>query len=103
MHSRRDPGDILSGRHYARARRRALHGDFDGSEWETMVAWYGSVCLACGTMPVTVDHVVPLVVGGSNDISNLQPLCASCNSRKGQDMIDFRDPLRLVQLLEMLG
>jgi 5-methylcytosine-specific restriction endonuclease McrA len=31
----------------------------------------------------TVDHVIPAVLGGSNDPSNLITLCRSCNSSKG--------------------
>lgn len=30
------------------------------------------------------DHVVPLVQGGLNDVTNIQLLCDVCNSRKGQ-------------------
>jgi 5-methylcytosine-specific restriction endonuclease McrA len=38
------------------------------------------------------DHVVPLARGGSNDKSNLQLLCRSCNSRKHK-----KDPIRFMQ------
>jgi hypothetical protein len=34
-------------------------------------------------IPPTVDHVVPISAGGSNDHENLQLLCAPCNSSKG--------------------
>ena len=36
------------------------------------------------------DHVVPLTRGGSDDISNSQPLCGSCNRRKFVDTVDYR-------------
>jgi len=29
-----------------------------------------------------VDHIVPLAVGGDEDDSNLESLCAACHSRK---------------------
>jgi hypothetical protein len=40
-------------------------------------------CAVCG-LPhgTTVDHIVPVACGGSNDESNLQPLCRWCNGLK---------------------
>lgn len=33
---------------------------------------------------LSVDHIVPLSAGGTNDPSNLQILCIRCNSTKGK-------------------
>jgi hypothetical protein len=44
-------------------------------------------CAACGkTEDLVVDHIVPIVRGGSSDISNLQALCAPCNRSKGRKL-----------------
>ncbi len=47
----------------------------------------GRRCLGCRRhWATTADHVLPLTLGGTNDPENFQPLCRSCNSKKGQDL-----------------
>ena len=36
-----------------------------------------------GHVMMTIDHIKPKSLGGSNDLSNYQPMCEPCNSRKG--------------------
>ncbi len=86
-----------------KARKRNAAGRYTGHEWETLCNWFGNVCLRCGaSAPLTVDHVVPLNIGGANDITNLQPLCVSCNSSKRDTLADYRDPERLPAFLQHL-
>lgn len=44
-------------------------------------------CLAAGraTVSTEADHIVPVHKGGSNDLSNMQGLCADCHRRKTAD------------------
>lgn len=42
-------------------------------------------CQYCGTKtsPLTVDHIIPKVLGGKESWTNLVTACVSCNNRKG--------------------
>jgi len=49
----------------------------------------GYFCQKCKTTNnITIDHIVPISLGGKNTMSNLQFLCKSCNSKKGIKMED---------------
>lgn len=44
----------------------------------------GHRCVTCGSGDrLSLDHIHPWSLGGSDDPSNLQTMCVSCNSRKG--------------------
>lgn len=77
-------------------RRRAIKvnagGEISAQDWQEIKAQFGGKCLKCGRndLPLTMDHIIPLFVGGTNDPSNIQPLCKPCNSSKGINVIDYR-------------
>ena len=86
-----------------RARKKAAQGSHTKAEWDALRTWFGDVCLRCQTGgSLTADHVVPLSVGGTDSIDNLQPLCHSCNASKQQKATDYRDPEQLAQFLAIL-
>ena len=75
-----------------RAARHASRGSFTAQEFRELCERYGNKCLACGDTEAVLeaDHVVPLTKGGSDNISNIQPLCGSCNRKKFVHIIDCR-------------
>jgi hypothetical protein len=81
-------------RHKRRARKFGAGGTFSAQQFIDLCNFCGNCCLCChrsaqelsslGLMLVP-DHVLPLSKGGSNDISNIQPLChglEGCNGKK---------------------
>lgn len=64
------PGQRLRARQWDKVRARILERD-------------GYQCAYCGDYGDTVDHVEPIVRGGSNDDANLVACCSYCNGSKG--------------------
>lgn len=89
---------LIKGYHYRMAgrmydlRKRINIGEHTWEQWQEVKSKYGNMCLCCKQTGVELcaDHIIPVSKGGSNDISNIQPLCRSCNSRKHAKTIDFR-------------
>ncbi len=47
----------------------------------------GHQCVKCGAKEaLTLDHIIPWSRGGEDTVENLQTMCQSCNSRKGNRM-----------------
>lgn len=56
-----------------------------GSEWQAVrreVLVREPACRSCGGIATEVDHIVPLRLGGTHALSNLQPLCRRCHAKK---------------------
>lgn len=78
-----------------RRRKAALYGapaeHHTDAEWIALCERYDHCCLRCHRqVPLSRDHVVPVTLGGSDAITNIQPLCKVCNSWKNNRTIDFR-------------
>jgi 5-methylcytosine-specific restriction endonuclease McrA len=78
-----------------RRRRAVLYGapaeHHTEQEWQRLCEKYNHRCLCCGLQVLlTRDHVVPVSQGGTDAITNIQPLCSACNSRKNNRTIDYR-------------
>lgn len=52
-----------------------------------MVEFGGRCVKCCQEMNgfLDKDHVIPIYIGGSDSIDNIQPLCRSCNCSKSRD------------------
>jgi 5-methylcytosine-specific restriction endonuclease McrA len=74
-----------------RARIRNTSGTIKKKEWEVVLLLFGNKCLKCGsTDNLTMDHVIPLSLGGSHTVDNVQPLCFDCNRKKSATIADYR-------------
>ena len=51
---------------------------------ERVFAARGRSCVYCGEPATDVDHVIPVIDGGSNSLANLVPACAKCNRGRSQ-------------------
>ena len=77
-----------------KARLKSVGGKHTARDIESLKRLQKFKCAYCmGSIikKMHVDHIMPIALGGSNDISNIQILCATCNLRKGaKDPIKFR-------------
>lgn len=77
-----------------RVRKFNAQGSYSLEQWEELKNKFNLMCLCCKRyepeIKLTVDHIVPLTMGGTNSIENIQPLCGSCNSRKNVKTIDYK-------------
>lgn len=87
--------DYLSGGKDPWNHRRKSSGYIKGTVRYRVLSRAKFRCELCGTSAeqkaLEVDHIIPRNKGGSDDESNLQSLCYSCNSMKrDSDSTDFR-------------
>ena len=88
---------------------RGLGWDFQKVAGPIRRRGVGSPCPKCGVVMVadyrsrfaaTVDHVVPRILGGTNDPSNLVAVCRRCNCRAGQHLSTARKRARVLRAVQ---
>jgi 5-methylcytosine-specific restriction endonuclease McrA len=58
-------------------------------EWLEILAEADGICTYCEKPgKLTMDHIVPLLLGGAHDIDNIAAACGPCNSSKGARPLD---------------
>lgn len=66
--------------------KRTPRTHLSDDKWSLVLNHYGNICACCGAHPeekgFQQDHKVPRLHGGTDDLSNWQPLCDSCNNQK---------------------
>jgi 5-methylcytosine-specific restriction endonuclease McrA len=84
-------------------RERAGGGSLTQNDWLKLLELADGKCLSCGKeRKLTMDHIKPVLMGGKTDLANVQPLCGRCNSSKGTQTIDYREPRFIYWLQEYL-
>lgn len=84
MNALHDSGHFQYWNERPKGKRKDLRKDI-GKETRRIVHERSAYrCVTCGTHEnLTIDHIIPLAKGGSNEIENLQTMCRSCNCKKG--------------------
>jgi 5-methylcytosine-specific restriction endonuclease McrA len=72
-----------------------LEATLTDEEWNQILILQNNSCGWCDCFfddsnPPERDHVIPVSKGGALTFENVQALCRSCNSKKGNKIKDFR-------------
>ena len=71
-----------------RAKRTGVDCYISLEDWKALLTRFNFRCAYCGLTLTknnrSLDHAIPLIRGGTNEISNLVPSCLRCNQRKNR-------------------
>lgn len=75
-----------------RTKEKNIINTLTAQEWVDILKEYKFKCAYCGKEftlfdKATKDHVIPISKGGNNTKENVVPACQSCNSKKGDRLV----------------
>lgn len=81
-----------------------IKGQVDPHIWKNLIEHFGNCCAYCGeTLPIEMDHFVPLSKGGDHINDNLLPACRSCNASKGNKLFEEWRPQEAAELAAFIA
>ena len=93
LYTKQNPDVVRAIASRRRARVRGAEGTHSSEDIQKLFSLQRGLCAVCQTDisgKNHVDHVMPLALGGTNDKTNLQLLCPTCNhSKSSKHPIDF--------------
>lgn len=76
-----------------RIKKMGIKPTLSFEEWLQLKIIFNYTCPACyrkePEILLSEDHIIPLSKGGSDHVSNIQPLCRGCNSHKRARIIVY--------------
>jgi 5-methylcytosine-specific restriction endonuclease McrA len=91
---------VMSRIRVRRAKKAGNGGKHTPAEVKALLKLQGNMCVYCKKKLFAryhIDHVLPIKLGGGNDIKNIQILCSGCNLKKGA-----RHPIKFAQSIGLL-
>lgn len=70
-------------RHNEAARKLGYQGNLTRGQWLQRLRYFNFSCAYCNGQYETLDHVLPLSMGGGTHLANCVPCCDRCNQKKG--------------------
>lgn len=96
-----NPEVFLASGHERRAKEKKIR--FPVVEWKHRISKFDTYCPYCDSTghKLTIDHVIPITKGGTNDIWNLVPCCTSCNCSKHNKLLwEWKPEFNFLHLME---
>lgn len=74
-------------------------------QWKLVQDFFDHSCVYCGEkVELTIDHFIPVALGGKTELKNIVPACLSCNqSKSGKHPMEWCDTTTYKYLSSLLA